>query len=145
LRYFPSVALVTLTAVLGAGPALAESPTPMQEATTLEDGGGLLGKEVRSSADEALGRIIDVVVDRFGVPRAVLIDFGGFLGVGSRKIAVAWGLMSFGGPEDDRIKIQTTRDRLNGAPEFREGKPIIILGAENATTLDSNRVQVSER
>ena len=49
-----------------------------------------LGKEVRSSADENMGRIVDVIVDRDGRVRAAVIDFGGFLGVGSRKIVVDW-------------------------------------------------------
>ena len=79
-----------------------------------------------------LGRIIDVIVDRAGAPRAALIDFGGFLGVGSRKIAVAWDLLSFAsGPGDDRITVQTTRDRLSTAPEFREGKPIVVMTARD--------------
>lgn len=50
---------------------------------------GVLGKEVRSAADENMGRIVDVIVDRTGQVRAAIVDFGGFLGVGSRKIAVA--------------------------------------------------------
>ena len=56
---------------------------------------GVLGKEVRSIADENMGRIIEVVVDRAGQVRAAVIDFGGFLGVGSRKIAVDWNTLRF--------------------------------------------------
>jgi len=37
-----------------------------------------------------MGRIVDVIVDLAGVVRAAVIDFGGFLGVGSRKIVVDW-------------------------------------------------------
>ena len=55
----------------------------------------ILGKEVRSSADENMGRIVDVIVDREGRVRAAVIDFGGFLGVGSRKIAVDWSALRF--------------------------------------------------
>src|SRR5262245_54445492 len=51
---------------------------------------GILGREVRSTADENMGRIVDVLVDGSGQARAAIIDFGGFLGVGSRKIAVEW-------------------------------------------------------
>src|ERR1700757_376019 len=42
--------------------------------------GGFLGKEVRSASDQAMGRIVDLLVDESGLPRAVIIDFGGFLG-----------------------------------------------------------------
>ena len=54
------------------------------------DAQAILGKSVRSSAGEDMGRLVDVLVDRDGQPRAAIIDFGGFLGVGSRKIAVDW-------------------------------------------------------
>src|SRR5205085_5464973 len=56
----------------------------------------VLGKEVRSVADENMGRIVDIIVDGSGQVRAAVIDFGGFLGVGSRKIAVDWSILRFG-------------------------------------------------
>lgn len=108
--------------------------TPPPSATILKGGeaGSILGKEVRSATDEKLGRIVDVIVDRSGTTRAAIIDFGGFLGLGSKKIAVAWDILSFEGPADEeRIAVRTTRDRLNTAPEFREGRPIIVLGASD--------------
>src|SRR5215471_2345197 len=35
----------------------------------------VLGKEVRTAADESMGRIVDIVVDREGRVRAAVIDF----------------------------------------------------------------------
>jgi hypothetical protein len=104
---------------------------PQQTATILMGGeaGSILGKEVRSVTDEKLGRIVDVIVDRSGTTRAAIIDFGGFLGVGSKKIAVAWDSLIFSGPDNQKITVLTTRERLSRAPEFREGRPIIVLGA----------------
>jgi len=60
-------------------------------ATVLDKGDvqGVLGKDVRSAAGEDMGRIVDVVVDSGGGPRAAVIDFGGFLGVGSRTTSRA--------------------------------------------------------
>jgi PRC-barrel domain len=48
----------------------------------------ILGKGVRSNAGEDMGRIVDVIVSRDGQIHATIIDFGGFLGIGIRKIAV---------------------------------------------------------
>ena len=59
------------------------------------DAHGILGREVRSAANENMGRIVDVIVDRSGTVRAAVIDFGGFLGVGSRKIVVDWRALHF--------------------------------------------------
>ena len=48
------------------------------------------GKSVRSSVGEDMGRIVDIIVSRDGRVHAAVIDFGGFLGIGTRKIAVDW-------------------------------------------------------
>src|SRR6516164_3284608 len=73
--------------VLTEAPSLDSIQPPLAVMLDSQSVDGILGKEVRSSADENMGRIIDVVVDRMAQPRAAVIDFGGFLGVGSRKIA----------------------------------------------------------
>jgi hypothetical protein len=92
---------------------------------------GILGREVRSAANEDMGRIVDVLVDRAGQVRAAIIDFGGFLGVGSRKIAVDWNALSFPAPgkPDEYITLALTRDQVKAAPEYQEGKPVVVLGA----------------
>lgn len=91
---------------------------------------GILGSEVRSAADENMGRIVDVIVDSSGRTRAAIIDFGGFLGVGSRKIAVDWKALHFvpAASKRYRIVLELTRDQVKLAPEVKEGKPIVVLG-----------------
>jgi len=88
---------------------------------------GLLGDAVRSATNEDMGRIVDVIVDRSGITRAAVIDFGGFLGVGSRKIAVDWNAIRFSGPNG--IVLDMTRDQVNAAPQYEPGKPVVVLGA----------------
>jgi hypothetical protein len=92
---------------------------------------GVLGRDVRSAADEDMGRIVDVLVDRTGQVRAAIIDFGGFLGVGSRKIAVDWNALHFPEPgkPGQRITLELNRDQVNTAPEYKDGKPVVVLGA----------------
>ncbi len=92
---------------------------------------GILGRQVRSSTNEDMGRIVDVLVDRDGQVRAAIIDFGGFLGVGSRKIAVDWNALHFPQPGKpaERIALELTRDQVRTAPEYREGQPVLVLGA----------------
>jgi hypothetical protein len=92
---------------------------------------GILGRAVLSSADENMGRIVDVLVDRGGQVRAAIIDFGGFLGVGSRKIAVDWNALHFPQPGEAgaKITLELTRDQVKAAPEYLDGKPVVVLGA----------------
>src|SRR6476659_1391904 len=77
----------------------AKEPAPPPSVTVIgaRDAHGILGREVRSAANEDMGRVVDVIVDREGSVRAAVIDFGGFLGVGSRKIVVDWKALRFGG------------------------------------------------
>lgn len=91
----------------------------------------MLGREVRDPENEDMGRIVDVLVDRGGEVRAAIIDFGGFLGVGSRKIAVDWNVLHFPPPgkANSLITLVLTRDQVKAAPEYEEGKPVVVLGA----------------
>lgn len=91
--------------------------------------GTLLGKSVRSASGEDLGRVVDVVVDRAGMTRAAIVDFGGFLGVGSRQIAVDWRVLHF--PKDgsmDTIVTDLSEAQLRGAPAYKPGEPVVVVG-----------------
>jgi hypothetical protein len=111
----------------------AKEPKPPASVTVIgaRDAHGILGREVRSAADENMGRIVDVIVDREGTVRAAVIDFGGFLGVGSRKIVVDWDALHFGriANKGDRITLDLTKEQVVAAPEYQEDKPIVVLGA----------------
>jgi hypothetical protein len=76
---------------------------------------GILGKEVRSAADENMGRIVDVIVDRTGHVRAAVVDFGGFLGVGSvgsRRIAIAWNAPRFPANGNKVERVRSVRQSI---------------------------------
>jgi len=81
----------------------------------------ILGKKVLGPAGEDLGRVVNVLVDQAGRTRAAVIDFGGFLGVGSRKIAVAWDQLTFKpGAGDRQLVLNMTREQIQGAREYKE-------------------------
>lgn len=50
----------------------------------------LVGEPVQNIDGHTVGRLVDVLVDQEGSLRAGVIEFTGFLGLGTRKIAVAW-------------------------------------------------------
>ncbi len=111
--------------------------TPGEAAATViekENVQAILGRQVLSSAGEDMGRVIDIVVDRNGQVRAAVIDFGGFLGVGNRKVAVDWATLRFAptGSKDDRITLELTRDQVNAAPEYRDGRSLVVVGAADS-------------
>ena len=112
-----------------AGPSYLE---PLNPGETI----GVLGKSVVAPNGEGLGLITDVIVDRTGQPRAAVIDFGGFLGVGNRKIVVDWGALHFA-PADqrDRISLDLSRDQVSAAPEYKAGQPVVVLGGKGLTAV----------
>jgi PRC-barrel domain len=115
-------------------PAAKEAtPAPPASVTIIapREAHGVLGREVRSPTNEDMGRIVDVIVDRTGTVRAAVIDFGGFLGVGSRKIVVDWNALHFGRVADkgDSITLELSKAQVAAAPEYKEDTPIVVLGA----------------
>jgi hypothetical protein len=110
-----------------------KEPAPPPSVTVIgaRDALGILGRDVRSAANENMGRIVDVIVDREGTVRAAVIDFGGFLGVGSRKIVVDWSALHFGrvANKSDSITLELTKEQVTAAPEYKQDAPVIVLGA----------------
>jgi hypothetical protein len=91
---------------------------------------GVLGASVQSTTGQDMGHIVQILVDQAGTVRAAVIDFGGFLGVGSRKVVVDWAALHFA-PEDQpqQIILDLTREQVKAAPEYRSGKPVVVLGS----------------
>jgi hypothetical protein len=88
----------------------------------------ILGKEVRSTSDQAMGRIVDLLVDESGQPRAAIIDFGGFLGVGTRKIAIDWSTLRFETARPNApVVAALDRDEIKAAPEYKESRDVVAV------------------
>ncbi|MCJ2014254.1 PRC-barrel domain-containing protein [Methylobacterium sp. J-076] len=114
--------------------AAAQQGTP---ATVLDtsDYESLLGRSVRSAGGDELGRVIDIIIDKDGHPRAAIIDFGGFLGVGTRKIAVDWRALRFASDgKERRLSVALTRNQVRVSPEYKSGEPIVVLGPASGAT-----------
>ncbi len=75
---------------------------------------------MRDPDGNEVGRITDVLVDDQGMPRAALIDFGGFMGIGNRRIAVAWRALHFlPAAEQRQIRLEMTVDQIKATPDFK--------------------------
>jgi hypothetical protein len=113
----------------------AKAPAPTTEgtpATVIDDQKveTIIGQDVFSSKGEKMGPIVNMIVNRKGDVEAALIDFGGFLGVGSRQIAVDWRALRFAADgKDSDITVALTRDQVRLAPEYKAGQPLVVLGA----------------
>ena len=82
-----------------------------------------------------IGEVNDVLLGRDGTVGAVLVDIGGFLGIGERQVAVDMAALKF--VQDDAtdaddwfLVLQTDRATLEGAPEYL--RP--VMGDQAAVT-----------
>ena len=68
-----------------------------------------------------LGDIKDLVLDENGQVAAVVVGVGGFLGIGEKQVAVDFGALQFVIADDntERYVLQTTKDELTNAPDFK--------------------------
>ncbi len=127
------------TAPAAPAPAAPTAGAPSQQGTPAtvidtQDYESRLGRSVRSAQGDELGRVIDVLIDKEGHPRAAIIDFGGFLGVGTRKIAVDWRALRFtSDAKERRLSVALTRNQVRVSPEYKSGEPIVVLGPASAT------------
>ncbi len=113
---------------------VAASPTPE---LTRTDATGVLGRTVRDAEGREIGRIVDVVVDPSAQPRAVVVDTGGFMGVGSRQVAVSWASVHVPPPgaADMRVSIDLTDQQVRAAPDYTDrSKPAVVVGPPSADT-----------
>jgi hypothetical protein len=120
-----------------------ETPAPAENsaapaATTTSDAGtfvavqptdnlssDLIGLDITNSNEEDVGEITDIVVSGDKLA-GYIISVGGFLGLGDRYVMVAPSAIQITYAEDDKTwsaKMETTKDQLKAAPEFKyEGR-----------------------
>ena len=93
----------------------------------------ILGKRVQGAEGEDLGRVVDVQADGTGRVRLVIIEFGGFLGVGNRRAAVDWSLLRFHPDDPERpITLSVGAKQVQATPEYRQASHPQALMAPSA-------------
>ena len=81
----------------------------------------LIGLDVYNLQNEEIGEIEDLIVDQGKTIRGIVIDVGGFLGIGERRTIVEPGSIVVTREAGGSLKAvaNTTREDLKKAPEFR--------------------------
>jgi sporulation protein YlmC with PRC-barrel domain len=121
--------------------AMAPADAPMDNAMTAEENNGivtgpidrdtltdapltaeeLIGTNAYGPGDEHLGAIGDVILGADGTSvEALIIDFGGFLGIGTKPVAVAIENVRYATDADAReyLFVNVTRDQLDAAVAY---------------------------
>ena len=108
-----SLALAAPAISLAANPA----PPATASSTALIKSDSLMHAAVRDMKGEKLGDIEGVLMDKAGKTRAVIVDVGGFLGMGEHRIAMAWNDLQV---SDNGRKVETryTKEQLKAMPAY---------------------------
>jgi hypothetical protein len=88
---------------------------------------GVLGIQVRTKTEEAIGRVVDLLADRDGKVVAAVIEFGGFLGIGTRKIAIEWSALRIEADKSPVAILDVTREQLRAASEYKPDRPATVF------------------
>jgi hypothetical protein len=89
------------------------------------------GTDVIGTDDAKIGDVSDVLFDKSGKVDALIVGVGGFLGIGSKDVALpvsAFQVVPGTGGNADRLRLSMTKDQLTQMAEF---KP---LNANQTTT-----------
>jgi hypothetical protein len=82
----------------------------------------LIGAEVYGVNDESVGSIDELIVDDKGVITNVIVDFGGFLGLGTSQVQVGFDeltVLANDGRNDVRVYIDATKEQIQAQPQYR--------------------------
>lgn len=130
--------LVVRCAVLVSALAFAPSATASEEdmaapaaRETIADGTAVrvLGRDVKGPSGQVVAQVVNVLVDGSGGPLAAVLDYGGFMGVGKRRVAVAWRALRFAPgatPGSGSITLGLSGDQLKGFPDHKDGEPVVV-------------------
>lgn len=80
----------------------------------------LLNATVYSANDENVGSVNDVLLSDNGTIDAVVLDIGGFLGIGAKPVAIAFENLTIRRDQNNNLYVYTsfTRDQLDMAPDY---------------------------
>lgn len=112
----------------------ATAPVPRAEGMIVTN---IIGESVyNGTGDDAenIGKVSDVVFDKDGMAKSVVIGVGGFLGVGTKNVAFDYDKLQWAEKNGDRwLVAKTTKDELKAHPEF-DSKPYGPAPAPAAST-----------
>lgn len=127
-------AQTTPTSPSPSAPATAGTPaerTPVERTVSTGDfnakgdmaSSALRGTKVRNANKESIGKVDDIYLDKDGKVTDVVISVGGFLGVGSKDVAVKWSDITFG-QEDTSVVLTTSlsKDALMALPDYTKSE-----------------------
>lgn len=114
-------------------------PTQQQSVITQQDDSQvrvyrLIGSKVIGPDGQTVGKVDDLLLDRDQKMTAIVVGVGGFLGMGSKSVALPANRVDVSQAYGDQrvVKIDATKDELAAAPAFKTQETLKAEGDEQA-------------
>lgn len=82
----------------------------------------LVGQSVFDTSEDSVGTVDDLIMDDAGKVTNVIIDFGGFLGMGSSQVSLSYDeltILTNAGNDDVRVYVDATKEQIQSLPQHR--------------------------
>jgi sporulation protein YlmC with PRC-barrel domain len=90
---------------------------PYTDATAPADARKLIGRNVKNAQNETIGEIKSIYIGKDGKVDSVMVNVGGFLGVGDREVRIAWSDLKIS-DNGEKVMVNMTKDELKAKPEY---------------------------
>ncbi|MBK8160909.1 MAG: PRC-barrel domain-containing protein [Rhodospirillaceae bacterium] len=99
--------------------SLMPSASPIRNADGTLNSSKLIGLNVENTDGDNLGEVGEVVLQEDGNVQGVVVDVGGFLGMGTHSVLLNWKDVKLSGTQDDvKATVNASKDRLKGLPAY---------------------------
>lgn len=93
--------------------------TPVKNPDGSINASQLVGVNIQDAQGDTIGEVGEVVIDSGGSLVGVLVDVGGFLGMGTHHVLLNWKDIQLTGKGDDvKAVVNTTKENLKSLPEY---------------------------
>lgn len=102
-------------------PEMAREGYTQVEATEISND-MLVGQSVYDVSDSSVGTVDDLIMDDAGEVTNVIIDFGGFLGMGSSQVSLRYDeltILTNAANDDLRVYVDATKEQIQSLPQYR--------------------------
>jgi sporulation protein YlmC with PRC-barrel domain len=163
-----SIAVLILSPALGQStqsksPAGAQEPAPAQSTAQQQSAqqpatpqflqqqssndwrsSNLVGASVTGRDNQSIGEIEDVLIEKNGAVKAVVLGVGGFLGMGGKDVAIPFNALTIqrkaDGKDIDKVSVSLTKEQLQQAPAFK-----YLADANKATSSDARQTTGADK
>jgi sporulation protein YlmC with PRC-barrel domain len=113
----PDAAAPAVTAPETAAPAEVVQETDPLGGMTAEE---LVGRSVVDTAGNSVGEVNDLMLDAENKVASVMIDVGGFLGIGERTVALEASSLTVQEGEDGDLVTSMTKEQIEALPAYEK-------------------------